>query len=96
MWCGTDSSCKGDSCHESSKLFLIAFVFGVSLLLASSPAFADIVNVTTATTLFSDNFEGLGTNVSHVAFRTTAAITIRPAEARGVGASPKLTRTGFR
>ena len=46
---------------------------GVSGLFAFSPAVADIVNVTTSSTLFSgDGFEGLGSNVSHAGYPDTS------------------------
>ena len=54
------------------KLLLTAFVFGVgATLLVSTPAFATAITVN-GTTVFSDNFESLGTAVSHAAFEDTS------------------------
>ena len=58
---------KGSQVMRSSKLFLISilFVFGISILLTSSAVAMIIENTTTSTLLFSDDFEGLGSAVSH-------------------------------
>ena len=53
---------------RSSNLFLGVLVMGVSVLVISASASATIVNMTTGQTLFYDNFEGMGTNVSHAAY----------------------------
>lgn len=50
------------------KKYGLVLVLGVALL-GTSPASAAVINVTTGQTLFSDNFEGLGSAVSHAPFQ---------------------------
>jgi hypothetical protein len=54
---------------RSFKLFLMLSILGMGALLVSVPASADSMIVRNATsTLFSDNFQGLGTAVSHAVY----------------------------
>ncbi len=53
---------------RSMNMLLVLFVCGICALSASAPASAEVMNVTTGTWLFYDNFENLGTNVSHAAY----------------------------
>jgi hypothetical protein len=53
---------------KSSRLRVLLWVLGIGVLLASSPAFANIVNVSTSTTLFFDSFESQPAGqTSHIA-----------------------------
>jgi hypothetical protein len=59
---------------RSSRLLLIASVFSVgALLLLSASASATVVTVS-GTTVFSDDFESLGTSVSHAAYQDTSGL----------------------
>ena len=75
---------------------MILLAVGVGVLLVAASASANVVNVTTGTTLFYDDFETSPNGVSTVAYPDSSGDYNPVAQPQGLGRWAKLTRTAFR